>query len=105
MSDRRRYQDLESAPGSAGDVLRFIRSTGAVSRSALARMTGLAPSTVSLRVDALASVGLVREIGSASPRRDRRGRRLTLDGSSGFVLAIDLGANHVRTALTDLAGE
>lgn len=104
MSGRPQYQDLESAPGSAGDVLRLIRSNGVVSRSALARMTGLAPSTVSLRVDALASVGLVREIGSATPGGDRRGRRLTLDGAGGFVLAIDLGANHARIALTDLAG-
>lgn len=103
MTDRP-YQDLEWAPGSVGDVLRLIRSHGVVSRSALARMTGLAPSTVSLRVDALSSAGLVREIGSATARTDRRARRLTLDGSSGFVLSIDLGANHVRLALTDLAG-
>ena len=102
--DGGQYQDRVSAPGSVGDVLRLIRSHGAVSRSALARMTGLAPSTVSLRVEALASVGLVHEVGSAFPAGDRRGRRLALDGSNGFVLAIDLGANHVRAAVTDLAG-
>ncbi len=104
MTARRLYKDVDSAPGSVGDVLRLIRSTGVVSRSALARMTGLAPSTVSLRVDTLVSAGLVREIGSVSPGRARRGRRLMLDGASGFVLAIELGANHVRLALTDLAG-
>lgn len=104
MTHRRPYQDLESVPGSVGDVLRLIRAKGAISRSALARMTGLAPSTVSLRVDALASAGLVREMGSPTSQSDRRSRRVMLDGSGGFVLAIDLGAHHVRIALTDLAG-
>lgn len=101
---QRRYQDRVSAPGSLGDVLRLIRTHGAVSRSGLARLTGLAPSTVALRVDALAAAGLVHEVGSFGALDERRGRRVALDGSHGFVLAIDLGANHARAAVADLAG-
>ncbi len=53
----------ESAPGSVGDVFRLIRGGVGTSRSSLARISGLAPSTISLRVDALVRLGLVSEGG------------------------------------------
>ncbi|MCU1528864.1 MAG: transcriptional regulator, partial [Frondihabitans sp.] len=98
------FQDRDFVAGSAGDVLRLIRTSDAMSRSTLARTTGLAPSTTSLRVEALVSLGLVREQGSEDSRGGRRARRLELDGSAGFVAAVDVGANHVRIVLSDLTG-
>jgi uncharacterized membrane protein len=53
--------DGDFAPGSVGDVFRLIRARGSTSRSSLARASGLAPSTISLRVDALVRLGLVSE--------------------------------------------
>jgi predicted NBD/HSP70 family sugar kinase len=102
--NHRLSQDLDHSPGSVGDVLRRIRTSDAMSRSTLARTTGLAPSTVSLRVDVLIGMGLVHEVGNEDSRGGRRARRLRLDGSAGFVAAVDLGANHVRIVLSDLAG-
>ncbi len=97
-------QDSDYVAGSAGDVLRLIRSSDAMSRSTLARTTGLAPSTVSLRVEALVALGLVREQGTEDSRGGRRARRLALAGDAGFVAGVDVGANHVRVLLSDLAG-
>ncbi|WP_083520142.1 ROK family transcriptional regulator [Curtobacterium citreum] len=98
------FQDMARSPGSVGDVLRLIRVSDTTSRSSIARSTGLAPSTASARVDALTSLGLVRESGAEGSRGGRRARRLELVADAGFVAAADLGAHHVRIVLTDLAG-
>jgi predicted NBD/HSP70 family sugar kinase len=102
--NHRHLQDADHAAGSAGDILRLIRGSDAMSRSTLARVTGLAPSTVSLRVESLISLGLVRESGAEESRGGRRARRLELAGDQGFVAAVDIGANHVRVVLSDLTG-
>lgn len=98
------YRDLDAAPGSTGDIFRLIRSGTAKSRSALARHIGMAPSTISLRVDTLVRLGLVRDGGGEESRGGRRARSLQIDVSSGFVGAMDVGANHVQVALADLGG-
>ncbi|WP_420369830.1 ROK family transcriptional regulator [Curtobacterium sp. L1-20] len=98
------FQDMAWSPGSPGAVLRLIRVSDTTSRSSIARSTGLAPSTASARVDALTSLGLVRESGAEGSRGGRRARRLELVADAGFVAAADLGAHHVRIVLTDLAG-
>jgi predicted NBD/HSP70 family sugar kinase len=102
--NHRHYQDMDHGPGSVGDVLRLIRASDTVSRSTIARSTGLAPSTASARVDALMALGLVRESGSEGSRGGRRARRLEVAADAGFVAAADLGAHHVRIVLSDLAG-
>lgn len=102
--NHRLYQDAEHVHGSVGDVLRLIRTGDTASRSTIARSTGLAPSTVGLRVDTLVELGLVHEVGAEGSRGGRRARRLELDGAAGFVAAADLGANHARIVLSDLAG-
>jgi len=92
------------APGSVGDVFRLIRGGIATSRSALARVSGLAPSTISLRVDALVRLGLVSEGGDEKSRGGRRARLLEVARTAGFVAGMDVGANHVQLALSDLTG-
>lgn len=100
-----RYTDVDHSPGSVGDVLRLIRASETMSRATLARITGLAASTVSLRVDVLIGMGLVREHGNEDSHGGRPARRLQLDGEAGFVAVVDLGANHVRILLNDLTGQ
>jgi predicted NBD/HSP70 family sugar kinase len=100
-----RLQDAEVAPGSVGDVLRLIREERAVSRSAIARRTGLSPSTVGIRVDALLRLGLVAEGGDEESRGGRRARRLDVVREAGSVAAVDFGARHLTVAVADLAGD
>lgn len=100
-----RYQDMDPVPGSVGDVLRLVRTGEATSRSALARVTGLAPSTVGLRVDVLSRLGLVVESGADASRGGRRARSLGIARGAGFVAALDVGAHHTQVSLTDLSGD
>ena len=98
------YRDVDFAAGSAGDIFRLVRSGTATSRSALARHIGMAPSTISLRVDALVRSGIVSEGGDEESRGGRRARSLEVTASAGFVGAMDVGAHHVQVAIADLGG-
>ncbi len=75
------------------------------SRSALASALGLAPSTVSLRVQSLIDAGLVNERGDGTSRGGRRPRLLGIDEGSGIVLTVDLGGGHARIGAHSLSGE
>jgi len=89
---------------SLGAVLRLVAAGEATTRSEIARVTGLARSTVSQRVDALRGGRLVVE---GRPVRSTGGRppiALSLDPRAGAVLAADLGATHCRLAVADLSG-
>jgi predicted NBD/HSP70 family sugar kinase len=74
------------------------------SRAEIARATGLARSTVSQRIEALLHLGLVVEEGDARSTGGRPATRLRLNRTGGVVLAADLGANHDRLSVSDLAG-
>lgn len=104
MASHQHFQDAGYSPGSVGEIFRMICSAETISRSSLAQLSGLAPSTVSLRVDALMCLGLVRDSGEDESRGGRRARLLEVDSSAGFVAALDVGANHVKIALADLSG-
>jgi predicted NBD/HSP70 family sugar kinase len=89
---------------SAGALLDLIRREGGSSRADIARITGLARSTVSQRVDGLIQLGLVSERGDGPSTGGRPPTRLVFDAAAGVVLAADLGATHCRLAVADLAG-
>jgi predicted NBD/HSP70 family sugar kinase len=93
------------APGSQHHVLALIRSGVAQTRAELARVTGLAPSTVSTRVDELISGGILEEAGDGRSTGGRRPRVLRIRADAGTVAAVDLGANHAVVALLDLSGD
>ena len=59
------------ASGSPGDLLRLIRSGEATTRAELAATTGLARSTIAQRIDSLAALNLIKEIGGAPSTRGR----------------------------------
>lgn len=90
---------------SVGSMFDLIRNGRAVTRAELADVTGLTRSTVSQRVDALVSNGLVFEAGNGVSTGGRRPVVLAFNRDAGVVLAADLGATHCRLAVTDLAGE
>lgn len=93
-------------PFSPGEVLALI-STGAVAtRADIARLTGLARSTVSQRVDALIAHGFVDEDNAdGGSTGGRPPRRLQLRTREHAVAGVDLGASHCRVALLDIGGE
>ncbi|MDR8414464.1 ROK family protein [Nonomuraea sp. 3-1Str] len=90
--------------GAQGDLLRLVATGGAESRADLARLSGLAASSVSLRVEELIEAGLLVEEGSGTSRGGRRPRRLCLSPTAGVLAVADLGAHHARLGLLDLSG-
>ncbi|NDZ88599.1 winged helix-turn-helix domain-containing protein, partial [Streptomyces sp. SID10115] len=63
-------------PGSGQHILHLVSSGAATSRADLVRELGLAPSTVSLRVQELVDAGLLTESGEGASRGGRRPRLL-----------------------------
>ncbi|WP_234313928.1 ROK family transcriptional regulator [Streptomyces sp. NBRC 109706] len=96
--------DGGSAPASPGRVLSLIAGGSAETRADIARLTGLARSTVSQRVDALIAHGLLDEPTETGAGGRRLSRRLRLRTRDQLVLGVGLGATHGRVSLLDVAG-
>lgn len=90
---------------SPGEVLGLISRGVATSRADLARVTGLARSTVAQRVDALIAHDLVVEFEDGASTGGRPPRRLRVHREDNLVLGVDLGATHCRMALLDAGGD
>jgi predicted NBD/HSP70 family sugar kinase len=88
----------------AGAILQLIRSGAVTTRADVARTTGLARSTVALRLDTLVAQGLVVERTDGPSTGGRPPARLEFNAAGGVVLAADLGATHCRLAVCDLVG-
>ena len=102
MSDSERYGN-GATPG-AGEIFQLLIGGQARTKADLVHLTGLARSTVSNRVDALLSSGLVIPAGEAASTGGRPPARVTFNARAGLVLAADLGASHATVAVSDLAG-
>ncbi|MFB7221261.1 ROK family protein [Streptomyces sp. NPDC002596] len=89
---------------SPGEVLALISSGAVATRADIARITGLARSTVSQRVDALIAHGFVDEDADGASTGGRPPRRLALRTREHAVAGVDLGASHCRVALLDIGG-
>ncbi|MUL41126.1 ROK family transcriptional regulator [Streptomonospora sp. PA3] len=89
---------------SPGDVLGLISRGDADTRAELARLTGMARSTVAQRVDTLIAHGIVEERESGASTGGRPPRVLRLNTDDNCVLGVDLGATHCRVALMDIGG-
>ncbi len=98
-------QSLQFARGAsgAGDVLQLFMDGAAHSRTDLAALTGMARSTLQERLDVLISLGLIGTITDGASTGGRPPQRLALLPDARLILAIDLGASHLRVALTDLS--
>lgn len=104
VATKTHYRDLDTSPGSLGDVFTLIRQHRATSRSAISRLTGLSPSTAGLRVEALLRTGLVAEDGSQNSGGGRRARSLHIVPDAGFVVAVEAGMRFLRLSIADLTG-
>ncbi len=90
-------------------VIETLRSNGAMTRSALARATGLSRTTISTLLGELLDRGLISEasddaVEGSAPRRGagRPATLVSLDHSAGAAVSIDIGARHVAVAVGDL---
>jgi len=102
MSDTTRSSALGST--GASEIFQLLRDGAPRTRAELATMTGLARSTIGLRLDVLAELGLVGPYADAVSTGGRPPSRVALVPSARVVLAADFGAGHVNLALTDLMG-
>lgn len=87
-----------------GQLVSLIAEGKAATRADLSRLTGLARSTVSQRVELLVRAQVLRDVGDGPSTGGRRPALLELAPTVGVVLAADIGATHYRLALADLAG-
>ncbi|NEE00730.1 ROK family transcriptional regulator [Phytoactinopolyspora halotolerans] len=88
-----------------GALFQLLRDGRPRTRAELAGETGLARSTIAQRVDALLATGLIGAADKAASSGGRPPTRFAFNPSARAVLAADVGASHVRLAVTDLAGE
>ncbi|ONK15949.1 ROK family transcriptional regulator [Streptomyces sp. MP131-18] len=91
-------------PASPGRILALIAEGAAETRADVARVTGLARSTVSQRIDALIAHGLVEESAPGDASGARTVRRLRLRSADHLVAGVGLGATHGRVSLLDIGG-
>ena len=85
----------------AGSIFKIIRDQGPLFPSDIVRRTGLAKSTVSVYVERLISVGLIREENLPEGKRCK----LKVAESAGYVIGVDLGQTHLNVGLCDLEGD
>lgn len=81
----------------------LIASGSGISRADLARITGLARSTISLMTQPLLDACILSEHGNAQRTRGRPSTLLESNPHAGLVLAADIGARHALLVVADLA--
>ena len=96
---------MPSSLNSTGELLQLFRSGAVATRSELQQATGLARSTVTLRVDALLAAQYLVEDGAVVDGRGRPATRLRVNDQATTVLLADLGATHGRLAVSSAGGE
>ena len=89
----------------ASELFQFLRDGEPRTRAELAQLTGLARSTISLRIDELLQHGLISPVGEAVSTGGRPPAQIALNPGARVVVAADLGVTHGRVAITDLSGE
>ncbi|GAA3208606.1 ROK family transcriptional regulator [Actinocorallia longicatena] len=95
--------DLVTGTVGAGALLSILRQGEPRTRAELVQLTGLARSTVSLRLDALLDQNWVVPVEDAISSGGRPATAFAFNTAARIVLAADLGATHARLAVTDLA--
>lgn len=85
----------------AGGILSLIAAGSAASRAELLAASGLSRVTVTQRLNALLSSGLVRETEKTLPSGGRPTRVLAINAASGFLLVANIGETHIHLAAMD----
>jgi predicted NBD/HSP70 family sugar kinase len=90
----------------AGEVLLalLLDQPSAATRPQLVRWSRLSPPTVGQSIERLVRLGLVAEVGRRSGDLGRSPTLYEVSAGAGLLVAMDLGGNNVRVALTDARG-
>ena len=83
-------------------VLNLIKDQGPISRTDLARLSGLSPASVSGITADLMAINIVQETGEGESSGGRRPVLLRLNAQAGYVVGLKLMENAISIALTDL---
>jgi len=83
-------------------VLNLIKSSGPISRTEIARLSGLSQAAVSSIVTDLIESGLVHETGEGESTGGRKPVLLRINDRAGFVVGVKLTEQAITSALTDL---
>ena len=86
----------------SGDIFSLIANKTATSRAEILKACGLSRVTVTQRVNALLSAGLIRETEETMPSGGRPTRVLGLNHSAGFLLTANIGESHIHLAIMSL---
>ncbi|MDX6740596.1 ROK family protein [Actinocorallia sp. A-T 12471] len=86
-----------------GELLALLRDGQARTRSDLVKLTGMARSTVTARLDALLEQKWIVPSGESLSSGGRPAAAFAFNPTARVVLAADLGAMHARAAITDLS--
>jgi predicted NBD/HSP70 family sugar kinase len=86
-------------------VLEAIRSGAPISRAEISRRAGISKPTVSLALQSLVEVGLVREVDHDPDGPSYGAVFFEPVHEAALVLGLDLGARFVRGSISDLAGD
>jgi glucokinase-like ROK family protein len=86
-------------------ILSIVRENKHISRTQLAKLTGLSLPAVSRIIGMLIEQGYVREIGLGDSKGGRKPVMLETIPEAGFVIGVDLGGTSVRAALVNLHGQ
>lgn len=87
----------------AGAMLHALRDRRPRTRSELGELSGLGRAAVAQRLDALLATSLLTPVGEAASTGGRPPTRFAFNPAARVILAADVGATHVRLAVTDLA--
>jgi predicted NBD/HSP70 family sugar kinase len=90
---------------SSGRLLQLFRDRQPHTKAEMAELTGLARSTISLRLDPLIELGLITPATSATSTGGRPSARLLLNEDAFVVAGVDFGATHAVASLADLSGK
>lgn len=95
----------QSSAETRGAVLDLIRSSGTVSRSELAVLSGLTEATISKIVKALLDAQLVVEAGFADSTGGKRPILLSLNTSARYAIGVLLDATRIIYVVSDMSGQ
>ncbi len=88
-------------------ILNCIEGRGPVSRTDIARITGLTPASVSQITTALLAEGVLTETGTDTPRSGVAGRRkvlLDLNPDAGYCFTVNIESDDTAVAIVDRKG-
>ncbi|MCJ7660830.1 MAG: MarR family transcriptional regulator, partial [Anaerolineales bacterium] len=83
-------------------IFRTIREVGTISRSDLAKRTGLNPATITNITRELLDQGLIIQAGPGKSRGGRRSSLLQINAQHAYIIAVRLSRHNIQAILTDL---